>query len=332
VTADQPRGDRTGARSGPDVSVIIVSYNTKALLDACLRSVYASRHVSIDVWVVDNGSPDGSADHVNTAFPDVHLVRNADNRGFAAANNVAMARARGRYVLLLNPDTLVRDNTISELAALLDRRPRVGIVGPLVCNSDGSIQSCGYWYPTLRAEILLSRNVGRVGRLILGDPPVDPDPTTETLVDWVDGCCLMIRREVIDEIGGLDEQFFLYAEELDWCRSAKRAGWQLATCPQSEMTHLRGQSSSQVKAPALAMLIEARLRYYRKQDGLATAALVSLVYVLGCLRRWSDEPLKSAAKVRGVRQWWRAVFGADDATRRRLVMSVPTSGLGRHTG
>jgi GT2 family glycosyltransferase len=293
--------------------------------------VFASRGISLEVWVVDNGSPDGSADHVGAIFPDVHLIRNAENRGFAAANNVAIARARGRYVLLLNPDTLIREDTILELAALLDRRPRVGIAGPRVLNHDGTVQSCGYWYPTLRAEILLSRNVRRLGRLVLGNPPADPDPATETLVDWVDGCCLMIRREVIDQIGGLDEQFFLYAEELDWCRSAKRAGWQLATCPLSEMTHLRGQSSSQVKAPALAMLIEARLRYYRKQDGLATAALVSLVYVLGCLRRWPHEPVKSAAKVHGVRQWWRAVLGADDAVRRRLVMSVPTPGLRRRT-
>jgi GT2 family glycosyltransferase len=331
TTADAPRAGGPAA-GAPDVSVVIVSYNTKALLDACLRSVFASTGVAFDVWVVDNSSPDGSADHVETAFPAAHLIRNPVNRGFAAANNVALPHTRGRHVLLLNPDTVVREDTIAELATFLDARPRVGIAGPRVLNGDGTVQSCGYWYPTLRAEILQSRNVNRLLRVLFGTPPVDPDPHKETQVDWVDGCCLMIRREVIDDIGGLDEQFFLYAEELDWCRTAKRAGWQLATCPRSEMTHLRGQSSSQVKAPALAMLVEARLRYYRKQDGVFTAAAVSVVYVLGCLRRWSSEPAKSGAKVRGVVQWWRALVGLDDRQRTRLVMSVPTAGLSRRAG
>jgi GT2 family glycosyltransferase len=291
--------------SSPDVSVVIVSYNTKAMLDACLRSVAASDGVALEVWVVDNASPDGSAAHVASAFPDVRLIRNRENRGFAAANNLAIAEARGRNVLLLNPDTLIQPGTIAMLAGFLDAQPQVGIVGPRVLNHDGSLQSCGQWYPTLRDEILLSRNVRRLGRVLLGEPPAPPSATKETRVDWVDGCCLMIRRDALESIGPLDEQYFLYAEELDWCRTAKARGWQIATCPAAEMVHLQGQSSGQVKAGALAALIEARLRYYRKHDGALTAWVISALYVLGCLRRWTAEPDKSRAKVRGVRNWWR---------------------------
>jgi N-acetylglucosaminyl-diphospho-decaprenol L-rhamnosyltransferase len=291
----------------PDVSVVIVSFNTRALLDACLSTVLASIGVRLEVFVVDNASHDGSPEHVAATFPDVCLIRNPRNRGFAAANNVAIPQASGRYVLLLNPDTLVDTDTIARLAGLLDARAEVGITGPKVLNRDGSLQSCGYWFPRLREEILLSRNVRKLARGLLGDPRTPPDPQRSSEVEWVDGCCLMIRRAVIDGIGLLDEQYFLYAEELDWCRSARDAGWRIATCPTATMVHLQGQSSQQVKAAALALLVETRLRYYRKQDGLLTAVLVSVVYGLGCARRWAVEPDKSRAKMRGVTQWWMAV-------------------------
>jgi GT2 family glycosyltransferase len=294
----------------PDVSVVIVSYNTRALLHDCLQAVRASTSIALETFVVDNASPDGSGDMVAETFPEVHLIRSPENRGFAAANNLAIHDARGRYVLLLNPDTIVQPDTISRLAAFLDARPDVGITGPRVLNEDGSLQSCGYWYPTLLEEIRLSRQVEKIARRVWGEPRHDPNPARETEVDWVDGCCLLIRRSVIGRIGPLDEQYFLYAEELDWCRSATTAGWRIVTCPTAEMTHLRGRSSNQVHSRALALLVETRLRYYRKHDGLPTAMLVSLVYGLGCLRRWSAEPDKNRAKLRGVRQWWRVALRA----------------------
>jgi GT2 family glycosyltransferase len=293
----------------PDVSVVIVSYNTRALLGACLMALLDSIGVTLDIFVVDNASPDGSADYVAGAFRDVTLIRNGENRGFAAANNLALRHARGRHLLLLNPDTVVQPGTIAALAAALDAHPDAGITGPRVLHVDGTVQSCGYWYPTLLGEIRQSRSANALARLVLGESRATPDPERACDVDWVDGCCLMIRRAVIDRIGPLDEQYFLYAEELDWCRSARKAGWRVVTTPQAEMIHLGGQSSTQVKAPALALLVETRLRYYRKHDGLPVALLVSIVYVLGCLRQWRAEPDKNRAKLRGVRQWWRALRG-----------------------
>jgi hypothetical protein len=295
----------------PDVSVVLVSFNTRMLLDAALTALGASRDVSLEVFVVDNGSLDDSAEMVEQRHPSVTLIRNPENRGFAAANNVALRRARAPVWLLLNPDTLVRPDTVARLRAALLADARIGMVGPRVLNADGSLQSCGYWYPTLLREIRLSRNLNRGLRLVLGDEPSAPDPAVAQDVDWVDGCCLMLRRAVGEQVGLLDEQFFLYAEELDWCRSAREKGWRIRTCPDAEMVHLLGKSSEQVKARALALLIETRLRYYRKQDGLPTALLVAGVYVLACWRRWRHEPDKSRAKLDGVRQWFAALRAGD---------------------
>jgi GT2 family glycosyltransferase len=288
----------------PDVSVVVVSFNTRDVLEACLRALLSSEGVRLEVFVVDNASTDGSAHTVERRFPAVTLLKSPHNRGFAAANNLAIPRSRGRYILLLNPDTVVERGTVATLAEFLDLRPEVGIAGPRVLNADGSLQSCGYWYPTLLREVRLSKNVDRFLRAVLGESRPDPDPTRPTKVDWVDGCCLMIRRRVIEQIGLLDEQFFLYAEELDWCRSARKAGWEIMTCPAAQMTHLRGTSTEQVKDAALAALVETRLQYYRKHDGLSTAFLVSLVYAAGCVRRWGAEPRKNRAKLAGIRRWW----------------------------
>jgi GT2 family glycosyltransferase len=158
-------------------------------------------------------------------------------------------------------------------------------------------------------EIRLSRRIERVARRLLGEARRSPDPTRQTEVDWLDGCCLMIRWTTVARIGVLDEQYFLYAEELDWCRSARAAGWRIVTCPEAEMTHLRGRSSDQAPSATLALLIETRLRYYRKHDGLMIATLVSLAYAIGSLSGWWVEPEKNRAKLRGLRDWWHAVLG-----------------------
>ena len=290
---------------GPDVSVIVVSYNTREMLRSCLAAVEKSAGVDLELFVVDNDSHDGSADMVARDFPWVHLIRNTDNRGFAAANNMAMCRAAGRFLLLLNPDAVVQPGTIGTLTQFLAAHTDVGICGPLVVNPDGSYQSCGYLYPTLLSEIRQSKNVGRLLRLIVGREPHDGPPTVPTDVEWVDGCCLMIRRAVIDAIGPLDEQFFMYAEELDWCFNAQRSGWRVVAHPDVSVVHHRGQSSAQVADRSIALLIETRLRYYRKNLGLGTASLVSLVYLAGLARGYRGEPAKSQAKLRGVWQWFR---------------------------
>lgn len=291
------------------VSVVIVSYNTRELLLACLRSLVQSDGVSIEVCVVDNGSKDGSAEAIRSAFPSVDVFENSDNRGFAAASNVGITRTHSQYVLLLNPDTTVERDTLLRLAGELDKRPDAAIVGPRVLNPDGSLQSNGYRFPSLLGEIRQSRHIGRLLRALVGEePPMTPSGGAVSAVDWVDGCCLMIRRAVIDQIGLLDEQYFLYAEELDWCRSARKAGWHVTVCDDASMTHIRGASSQQQSARSLALLVETKLRYFRKHDGLPVALAVSVVYLLGFLKRWRDAPAKNRAKLRGVSAWWRTIL------------------------
>jgi GT2 family glycosyltransferase len=303
------------------VSVVIVSYNTRDVLRACLAALLRSETRPLEIFVVDNGSQDGSVGMVQREFPAVTAIANIDNRGFAAANNLALVRTQGTHVLLLNPDCFVRPDTIGCLMAFLDAHAEVGIVGPMVLNGDGTLQSCGYRYPSLTGEIRQSKNIGRLLRWALGPEPEPFAPDEPHDVEWVDGCCLMIRRATLERIGPLDEQYFLYAEELDWCRSALRAGYRIAVCPSGVAVHLRGTSSEQVRDSSLALLVETKLRYFRKHDGLLIALAVSTVYLLGFLKQWRHEPVKNRAKMRGVLGWWRALL---TPASRRLAPSPRT--------
>jgi hypothetical protein len=301
---------RSSDRDAPDVTVSIVSLDTRGLLEACLRSVDASVGVSVDVCVVDNGSSDGSTSMVAERFPGVDLVCHSENRGFAAANNVALARARGRYVLLLNPDAELRPASLGRMVAYMDAHARVGICGPRIEFPDGRFQSCGYAYPTLVGEIRQSRRLDRLFRYVVGDDDPPAAPTVPGPVDWVDGACLLIRREAVEQIGLLDEQYFLYAEELDWCRRAWGHGWQVFALPDVTVIHHQGQSSAQLSDASLGYLIETRLRYYHKHDGLLCAAATSLVYVAGCLRQLHRTPRKEKVKLRATARWWRSLLAA----------------------
>jgi GT2 family glycosyltransferase len=290
--------------ASPDVTVSIVSYNTRELLRACLRSVGASAGASLEVLVVDNGSSDGSPAMVRDEFPGVRLIDSGANRGFAAANNIAIRESAGRHILLLNPDTTVLAGTIASMAAFLDARDDVSICGPRVLFPDGSFQSCGYNFPTPLTEVRMSRRVGRALRSIVGEERPAPSGSSPYECDWVDGCCLMIRRRVIDQIGPLDERYFLYTEELDWCFAARKAGWKIFALPQVEMFHHRGKSSEQVSDWSLTLLVETKLRYFRKNHGLPTALFVSLLNAAGFVKCMRREPRKNRAKLRGVRQFW----------------------------
>jgi GT2 family glycosyltransferase len=294
----------------PDVLVAIVSFNTKARLAKCLETVLASAGISMDVRVFDNASHDGSADFVASACPTVGLVRSARNVGFAAANNQLMAASASPYVLLLNPDTEVPADAIRRLVAFMDAEPSAAISGPRLVNSDSSFQSCGLTFPTLWSEIRQSRSAARLAQS-LGF--VEPDDFSSgggpREVDWVNGACLLIRRQALDRIGPMDEQFFLYAEELDWCFRARRLGLKVYALPEISVMHHEAQSTVQVSDDALRHLVETRLRFYRKHRGLGYAALVSLVYIAGCFRRMREDGRKALVKLDGVRRWWRAVLG-----------------------
>lgn len=291
----------------PLVTVVIVSYNTRDLLRECLRSVFASERVDLDVIVVDNGSSDGSVAMVADEYPAVRLIENRENLGFAAANNVAIPQGGGDAVLLLNPDATVLPETIAALVAVLDAHPRAAACGPRILNPDGTLQSCGYPFPTLWREVRQSRRVNQLLALALGPLPAARPPVVSSEVDWCDGACLMVRRAALDQVGLLDEQYFLYGEELDWCFNAHRAGWTIAVAPEVSATHHRGQSSVGNTPAVDARLVETRLRYYRKNHGLGTAYAAAGVMGAGFLKQRRKDPQGSHAKLEGIRRWRRSL-------------------------
>jgi GT2 family glycosyltransferase len=298
------------AANACDLTIAVVSLNTRDLLEACLRSVFESRGVTFDVHVVDNGSKDGSPEMVAREFPAVRLVRNSSNRGFAAATNIAIGQAAGRYVLLLNPDTAIQPDTLAAMVAFMDAHPEAGICGPRITFPDGRFQSCGYRFPTLLSEVRQSKNVDRLTRALVGPERPLVVESSPFEVDWVDGACLLIRRDVIAQIGALDEQYFLYAEELDWCFRARKAGWRIYALPGVPMVHHQGQSSAQMSDFSLALLIETRLRFYRKNYGLLSALATSLVYTAGCIRQLNSNYHPQTVKLRATMRWWRSLLRA----------------------
>lgn len=300
-----------GLESPPDVSVIVVSYNTKDLLRACLAS--AMRR-GTEIIVVDNGSADGSAEMVEREFPTVALIRAPGNIGFAAGNNLALRRARGRHCLLLNPDAALVDGTTDALAAYLDEHADVGVVGPTVRFPDGRFQSSGFDFPNVSSELRQSRSVEWLARVMGGGPRTAAAGADPEDVDWVDGACLMIRREVVDAVGLLDEQYFLYGEEVDWCYRVKRAGWRVVAVRTASALHHRGQSTGGMSDATVAYLTNTRLRFFRTHRGTLTALFVSVVFALGCLKQLAEALVRTdgrgstanGARIRlkAVWHWW----------------------------
>lgn len=289
---------------GYDVSVIIVSYNTRALTLDCLRSVYAqTRETSFEVLVVDNASADGSAEAVAAEFPQVHLIANADNRGFAAANNQGLRLARGRYVLLVNPDAVVLDQAIQHCVAFADAHADIGVVGCRAEFPDGRFQSSYFRFTGLRSLLtsallidnLLSKSRSCWDRY-WGCVFTEPHD-----VDVVAGCFFLVRSEVVRQVGLLDEDFFMYGEEAEWCWRIRQAGWRVCYYPHARIIHHWGGSAG---APSSSLLAKRRgvLLVLRKTRGLLCAWLANVLMTLGSLLRfpaWMGVALWHAARSGG---------------------------------
>lgn len=272
-----------------DLSVVVVSWNTRALVLDCLASLQCTRPAVApdrEILVVDNGSEDGTGDAVRERFPSVKLIELPVNVGFAAGCNAGIRRARGRHVLLLNSDTVVCGDALERCVAHLDAHPRVGIVGPQLLNPDGSKQNSVHNFPRVATELvpkgafqfLFRRRFP--SRRWTGESPLE----VEALV----GAALFVRREVIEGVGGLAEDYFFFLEETDWCRRVRDAGWSIVFLPDAFVTHWSGASSKK-KNPALTRIEYHRSLYgfYRKHRGrgwMVTVLLLrlskSLLYVL----------------------------------------------------
>jgi GT2 family glycosyltransferase len=224
----------------------MVSLNAWEVLQPCLDSLgRGAPGMEYEIIVVDNASSDGTPERLRAGFPHVRLIRNDRNVGFTRANNQAMASSSGDYILWLNTDTILQQNTISGLMEFLETHPQAGIVGPKVFNSDGTFQfQCRRGLPTPLASMFYMLRLDRVlprhrldGQYLMTHLPVDQ----ANRVDSVSGCCLLARRKVLDDIGPLDEDIFGFGEDIDWCVRAKKAGWEVWYFPGSEIVHLKGQ-------------------------------------------------------------------------------------------
>jgi N-acetylglucosaminyl-diphospho-decaprenol L-rhamnosyltransferase len=264
-----------------DISVVIVSWNVRDLLRQCLRSILDAGY-SIEVIVVDNASADGSVEMVRAEFPAVHVIANAENRGFPAANNQGIAVARGRCVLLLNSDAEVVGDALATMVAFADEHPDVGVVGPQLLDPDGSVQSSRRRFPTLATAFFESTWLQPCAprRLLERYYVCDqPDDAVQD-VDWVQGAALMARREAIAQVGPMDAGYFMYSEELDWCRRFREAGWRVVYLPTAQVVHYGGKSSEQVLPARHIHFQTSKVRYFRQYHGFVAAEALRL-FLLG---------------------------------------------------
>ena len=270
---------RDGMAASPDVSVIIVSYNSGHLLPRTLAALQAGcGQLRLQVVVVDNASRDRSVEFLKQEFPNVELIENKTNLGFGRANNQAMSRARGRYILLLNPDAFVSPDTLPKTVSFMDRHPRSGVLGVKLVDENGRVQPSAFRFPTPWNIFL---NASRFDRLIGRSSLTKQDDGGSHPCDWVRGCFYLIRREVIETTGLFDPRYFLYYEEVDHCRSLRGTAWEVTYYPSVAVTHIGGESakldggvldgSQQISA----LHAESELLYFRKHHGV-TGVLMSV--------------------------------------------------------
>ncbi|MFC2031389.1 glycosyltransferase family 2 protein [Chloroflexota bacterium] len=277
-----------------DLSIIIVSWNVRDLLRQCLTSITdapSTSSIKTEIIVVDNASHDGSPEAVRDEFPHVQLIANKTNLGFTAANNQGLARAEGHLLLLLNPDTEVLADALTTMTRYMGDHPDVGALGPQLRYSDGSLQPSRRRFPTMAtamAESTVVQEWWPDNRILRKYYMTDTPDETIQPVDWVVGACLLLRRGVYEEIGGLDEGFFMYSEELDWCRRMKDAGWEVVYLPTARVIHHEGKSSEQAVPARHIHFQGSKVRYFRKHHGAVRGEMLRwfllLTYVYQLLR------------------------------------------------
>ncbi|MFA5413711.1 MAG: glycosyltransferase family 2 protein [Patescibacteria group bacterium] len=254
-----------------DLSIIIVNWKVKDLLEKCLRSIFEqTKNINFEVFVVDNASGDGSIEMVREKFHQVDLTASQDNLGFAKGNNLAIKKSRGRYILLLNPDTEILDNALEKMVRFMDAHPECGISGCKLLNPDLSLQSSVRAFPDLASQIFILLKIHHLlpnTKAMYKYLVQNFDYKKVQEVDQVMGAFMMIRREVLDKIGPLDENFWIWFEEVDFCKRAKEAGFKIFYTPEAKIIHYFGQSFKQAMGVKKQKDFNRSLSYYFKKHG-----------------------------------------------------------------
>jgi GT2 family glycosyltransferase len=290
-----------------ELSIVLVSWNTRQLLLEALAA-FLPLPFAAEVIVVDNDSADGSADAVEAAFPAVRVIRNPTNVGFAGGVNTGLRAAQAPLILLLNPDTLASAGAIASLVAYARAHPEAGVVGPKVLNRDGSLQASVFRAPSLGNLLLSSSYLYQ----LFPDSPLwnrerygGRDPNVAGAVEAVSGCCFLLRRELLDRVGLLDDGFFMYAEETDLCLRARRAGFEVHYSAAGPIVHFGGESSRLVSRRMVVQLRRSLVRFARKHHGpvyaLAVRALLALSLAIR-LPYWGLRSLRGGEAGKNARQ------------------------------
>ena len=268
------------------LSIVIVNWNTRELLANCLTSICNSPPgFPFGVTVVDNASSDGSAEMVRNQFPEVQLLANRENAGFAKATNQGIDLSNAEYILLLNPDTVVLADALQVLVDFLDAHPEAGAAGSRVLNPDGSLQTSCYVTPTLGREFVRLFHLERIFpessyRMERWDTGVS------RRVEIIQGDCLLLRKAALDQVGLLDEEFFIYSEDVDLCHRLQQASWKLYWVPQAQVIHYGGQSTRQVASEMFIKLYQGKLLFFRKHHGKTVAFGYKILLLIAALPRF----------------------------------------------
>lgn len=264
------------------ISIIIVSWNVRKELLDCLNSIKENPpSFEYEVIIVDNASTDGTSEALQENFPQTRLIVNSKNAGFAAANNIGIKKSRGEYILLLNPDTIVLPHSLDILINFMDTNKDVGVCGAKLLNTDGSSQESIRGIPTFRSA--LHRHTAFKYLYIFGGmykkwAMKDNEYDRQMDVDQVMGAALMTRKSILEQVGPMDEQFFMYYEEVDLCYRIKKAGWRVVYVPESKITHIGGCSSGQIPAGKRIMALTSLMKFFKKYRGPYSAALFVCIF------------------------------------------------------
>ena len=271
------------------LSIAIPSWNTRELLDQCLASIEASTAgLSCEILVVDNDSRDGSPEMIEAKHKDVILIRNRMNLGFAAACNTAFKHSTGRYFCLLNSDTIASENSFKPLIEFMEKHPNAGAVGCKLLNRDGSLQRSCSCFPSVVTELYDALYLSKLfpRSRVFGCYSMsywDFDETRE--VDFVGGSCMMVRREAVEDVGLLDESYFMYTEEADWCYRMWDSGWKVYYYPGAQIIHLGGESAKKFGGDIRLYLYLSRNKFIRKYHGRVAAFLHRGIIIIGAISR-----------------------------------------------